>query len=199
MLLNPTLVYRYRPWKIDIGSLLPDLLHHIEEQNGFDFRLLGTALLSSSVVYLRKVEDLLKLERPLPRPNRLRLNVWIPPPMYLPLRRGTTSTTVDHLLEALRIALEEAGNVSLEKGFKVILPPSESWLGIKTFLARLDEEAKTLYRRIEDAGIVSFLNFFGGLDREEMIKNFLLILFLAQQGKIEISQKEEGGDIYIEI
>ncbi|HID91441.1 TPA: hypothetical protein EYP44_05735, partial [Candidatus Bathyarchaeota archaeon] len=181
LLLNPTALRRIKLWDVDLSALLPGLLQGVEKYYGFpDFRLYGLALSSSSFIYLKKVNALLKLENP-PSVQR-RPNVWVPSPIPLPCRRGTPLMTVDHLLKALRVALEEAErNPSLHEDPEVALPEGY-WSAIDSFLADVEAETALLYDRlVRLRGIISFSYLSRGLAKEEIIKNFLLLLFLAQQ------------------
>lgn len=200
VLLDLTQIKRARLWDIDLSLLLPDLLHDVEKYcNSPDFRLCGVALSSSSLVYLRKVENLLKLEN-IPPPPPAKPDIWVPAPISLPFRRGVPILTVDHLLEALRAALAESKQKSHLADESISIPPSGDWLGIDSFLADVEAEANLLYDRLfETVGVISFAKFFGGLPWEEIVKNFLLIIFLAHQNRVRLWQKEEGGDLYIEV
>lgn len=199
ILFNPTLLKRVKPWDVRLSSLLLDILSMLEEENDLDLRLLGTALFSSSYIYRMKVEVLLSLDRPRPVVSMERRERWVFPAMSIPYRSGVPSTTVDNLLEALRTVLEEAGRIRPIQDLDTV-PPADEWLGIKKFLAQVKADASSLYKRLKGIGkAISFMDFFRGLTRWEVIRNFLLILFLANDGRIVLSQKEDGGDIFIEV
>lgn len=200
VLLDQTQIRGAGLWDIDLALLLTDLLRDVERYyNSPDFRLCGIALSSSSLIYLRKVEILLRLEN-VPPPPPAKPNIWVPASISLPFRRGVPVLTVDHLLEALETALAESKQKSHPPDDPILVPPSGDWLGIDSFLAEVESEANLLHDRLlRSGGVISFVKFFGGLTHEEIVKNFLLILFLAHQNRVRLWQKEESGDLYIEV
>ena len=55
------------PWNVNLVLLLTTLLEEMDKA-GIDFRLAGTAIQSSVLIYLKKAELLLKMEE-LPKPQ----------------------------------------------------------------------------------------------------------------------------------
>jgi chromatin segregation and condensation protein Rec8/ScpA/Scc1 (kleisin family) len=53
--------------------------------------------------------------------------------------------------------------------------------------------------RVKGAGIVEFSTLIKGAGRLEAIRTFILLLFLAQEGKVGLWQNEETEEIYIAI
>jgi chromatin segregation and condensation protein Rec8/ScpA/Scc1 (kleisin family) len=56
-----------------------------------------------------------------------------------------------------------------------------------------------LSERVKGAGIVEFSNLIKGMMRLEAIRTFILLLFLAQEGKVDLWQNEESEEIYITV
>jgi chromatin segregation and condensation protein Rec8/ScpA/Scc1 (kleisin family) len=52
---------------------------------------------------------------------------------------------------------------------------------------------------VRGAGIIQFSTIIKGLTRLEAIRTFILLLFLAQEGKVSLWQDEETEEIYITI
>ena len=57
----------------------------------------------------------------------------------------------------------------------------------------------TLLERVKGAGIVEFSTLIKGTFRLEAIRTFILLLFLAQEGKVDLWQNEESMEIYITV
>jgi chromatin segregation and condensation protein Rec8/ScpA/Scc1 (kleisin family) len=193
---------RLTPWHVNIAYLLTSFLEEMEKSGQIDFRASGVALDSSALIYLMKSKLLLKLEEP--PPPKVPQD-FIPPPLFLPLRHELTSTTIRHLLEVLDDVLKSEGLVRFEKVVEesVLPTPSEILPQLDLYLMEIEVQMEKLYaslvERVKGAGIIEFSTFTKGLSRLEAIRNFILLLFLAQNGKVNLWQDEETEEIYITI
>ncbi len=191
------------PWNINIAYLLTTFLEEMEKTEEIDFRASGVALDSSALVYLMKSKLLLKLEDPpsSPKPPK----DYLPPPLFLPLRHELTSTTIKHLLEALDEALKDVKPIlQKETLFEPLLPdPSDILPQADLYLMEIELQMEELFaslsRRVKGAGIIEFSTLIKNLTRLEAIRTFILLLFLAQDTKVDLWQDEETEEIYISI
>lgn len=194
---------RLTPWNINITYLLTSFLEEMEKSGQIDFRASGVALDSSALIYLMKSKLLLKLEEPPPPPKTPQ--DFIPPPLFLPLRHELTSTTIRHLLEVLDDVLKGEKLVHYERTMpESVLPaPSEVLPQFEVYLMEIELQMEKLYNtlveKVEGAGIIEFSTFIKGTSRLESIRTFILLLFLAQDGKISLWQNEETEEIYIAV
>lgn len=193
------------PWEINVAYLLMTFLEEMEKTGEIDFRASGVALDSSAFIYLMKTKLLLKLQEP-PKPSKAAVD-FVPPPLFLPLRHELTSTTIQHLLEFLDDILKNERLLvnRLEKAaVKPILPePSEVLPQIDYYLMEIELQMEKLYKKlcsmVKGAGIIEFSNLIKGTPRLEAIRTFILLLFLAQEGKISLWQDEGSGEIFIAV
>ncbi len=191
------------PWDINIAYLLTTFLEEMEKSGQIDFRASGVALDSSALIYLMKSKLLLKLEEP-PQPPKAPQE-FLPPPLFLPLRHELTSTTIRHLLEVLDDVLKGEKLFRLEKAATApILPtPSEILPQIDYYLMEIELQMDKLYKAllemVKGAGIIEFSALVKGMTRLEAVRNFILLLFLAQEGKINLWQDEASEEIYITV
>jgi chromatin segregation and condensation protein Rec8/ScpA/Scc1 (kleisin family) len=191
------------PWNINIAYLLGSFLKEMEKTGQVDFRASGVALDSSALIYLMKSKLLLKLEEP-PPPPKAPMD-FLPPPLFLPLRHELTSTTIRHLLEVLDDVLKGEKLIRPEKiAEEPLLPtPSEILPQLDLYLMELELQMEKLYaslsERVKGAGIVEFSTLTKSATRLEAIRTFILLLFLAQEGKISLWQNEESEEIYITV
>jgi len=191
------------PWNINIAYLLSTFLEEMEKSGQIDFRASGVALDSSALIYLMKSRLLLKLEEP-PQPPKAPQD-FLPPPLFLPLRHELTSTTIRHLLEVLDDVLKGEKLLRLEKTVaEPILPtPSEILPQIDYYLMeielQMDKLYKSLLERVKGAGIIEFSALTRGMPRLEAVRTFILLLFLAQDERVELWQDEESEEIYISV
>jgi chromatin segregation and condensation protein Rec8/ScpA/Scc1 (kleisin family) len=188
------------PWNVNIAYLLTTFLEEMEKTGLIDFRASGVALDSSALVYLMKSRLLLKLEEPPPPPKPSK--DFLPPPLFLPLRHELTSTTIRHLLEVLDDVLKGEKFVHFEKAAEPILPtPSEIFPQLDMYLMEIELQMEKLYasisERVKGTGIIEFSTLMKGVGRLEAIRTFILLLFLAQEGRVNLWQNEESEEIYV--
>ncbi len=191
---------KVNPWDIDISFLLLSFLDEMDRKAEVDFRASGIALDSSSTIYLLKSKLLLELEKP-PEPPEPKPD-FIPPPLMLPIRYELTTTTIQNLLNALDEALQSEKIFSLRAPVKSILPPPPEIIPtISAYLVEIEEQIARLTRKIrllmENGEVISFFRLVHGLDRLEMIRTFIILLFMAQKERVILWQKEELDDIYV--
>lgn len=191
------------PWNINIAYLLTTFLQEMEKTGDIDFRASGVALDSSALIYLMKSKLLLKLEEPPPPPKPA--EEFLPPPLFLPLRHELTSTTIRHLLDVLDDVLKGEKLISLRRPPPdPILPaPTDVLPQIDLYLMEIELQMEELYtslsQRVSGTGIIQFSTVVRGAERKEAIRIFILLLFLAQDGRINVWQHEESEEIYIAI
>lgn len=191
------------PWNINIAYLLASFLREMDKSGQVDFRASGVALDSSALIYLMKSKLLLKLEEPPPPPKPPQ--DYIPPPLFLPLRHELTSTTISHLLQVLDEVLKGEALIRLEKYTPepIIPTPSEIMPQLDLYLVQIEVQMENLHQQLCDmvkgAGIVQFSALTKGMIRIESIRTFILLLFLAQEGKVTLFQEEETEEIYITV
>lgn len=188
------------PWEVNISYLLNMFLNQMEEEGEVDFRASGMALDSSSTIYLRKTKLLLKLEEPPPPPKTL--PEFIPPAMFLPLRYELSSTTIDNLMNVLDEVLK-GESLRPPKTPEPILPTPEVLPPLDVYLLQIEDHMKTLYEQlcqlVGTGELLSFSKLTAGLTKIEAVKTFIILLFLAQRGKIGLWQEEDIDELYITV
>jgi len=191
------------PWNVNIAYLLASFLEHMEKTGEVDFRASGVALDSSALIYLMKSKLLLELEEP-PLPPKAPQD-FLPPPLFLPLRHELTSTTIKNLLEVLDDVLKGEKLIHLEKTvLESVLPtPSEILPQIDLYLMEIEHQMERLYaslsERVKGAGLIELSTLVKGVGRLEAIRTFILLLFMAQDGRVSLWQNEDTGEIYITV
>jgi segregation and condensation protein A len=188
------------PWEVNISYLLTIFLEEMEQQGKVDFRASGVALESSSTIYLRKTKLLLKLEEPLPPPKTP--PEFIPPALFLPIRYELSSTTIDNLLNLLDEVLK-GETIPPPKTPEPLLPTPEIIPPIDMYLLKIEDHMKSLYDQLcHLAGtgeLIAFSKLVLGLEKIEAVKTFIILLFLAQNGKIGLWQEEDIEELYITV
>jgi segregation and condensation protein A len=191
------------PWNVNISYLLNSFLSEMERNGKVDFRASGVALDSSAFIYLMKSKLLLTLQEP-PAPPKPPGD-FVPPPLFLPLRHELTSTTIHHLLEVLDDVLKgeklsHIGRVVPQPvlpAFSDLMPQFDAFL--QEIELQLDKLYDLLCEKVKGTGIIEFSALTREMKRLEAIQTFILLLFLAQNGKVKLWQNEETEELYIAV
>jgi chromatin segregation and condensation protein Rec8/ScpA/Scc1 (kleisin family) len=191
------------PWNVNISYLLRSFLMEMERTGKVDFRASGVALDSSALIYLMKSKLLLTLQEP-PAPPKPPPD-FVPPPLFLPLRHELTSTTIQHLLDVLDEVLkgEKLHRIDRVVAQPVLPAVSDILPQFDAFLAELELQMEKLYallcEKVKGAGIIDFSTLIKGTARIDAVRTFILLLFLAQDGKVGLWQNDETEELYIAV
>lgn len=191
------------PWNVNISYLLKSFLSEMERTGKVDFRASGVALDSSALIYLMKSRLLLVLQEP-PAPPKAPSD-FVPPPLFLPLRHELTSTTIRHLLEVLDDVLkgEKLPRMDAVVAQPVLPAVSDILPQLDIFLMEIELQMEKLYallcEKVKGAGIIEFSTLIKGIARIEAVRMFILLLFLAQDGRVSLWQNEETEEVYIAV
>ena len=191
-------LHRIKPWDVNITYLLNAFLAEMKKQGFIDFSASGTALLSSSMIHRMKSELVLKMEEP-PKPPVARPNEEVPPPLPFPIRFEYTATSIEQVLSLLEEVLRrESFALAQRKG---LLSPPEILEQMDEFLANIEKNIETFYwALVKKAGRRSTLSFLR-LTKEytllDAVRAFIILLFLVMQNRVNLTQKEDQGDIII--
>jgi len=188
-----------KPWSIDLSFLLDSLLKEMKEEGSINFAASGTALYSSATIFKMKSDLILKLEEPPASPQKI--EEVMPPPIQLPFRYEYTFMTMKQLIDSLEVVLKNESLFKLRPQLFPIETAPPAVQKIDKFLANIDNYLQEMYEKIvrltKDEGEISFLQLIAGMDKLDIIRSFILMLFLTCRGKIRLRQDEEFGDIYV--
>jgi len=193
-------LHRVKPWDVNIANLLNAFLAEMKHSGHVDFSVSGTALLSSSIIHRMKSELVLKMEEP-PKPPIEKPQETIPPPLPLPIRFEYTATPLAEVLQAIEEVLKSeiqflSREVSTLKPSPVVETLDDFITNIQDYLENLYHQLVHRHQRGEE---ISFRILTVRMNIQEMVRTFLLILFLASRGRVRLMQEEEFGDIEIEV
>lgn len=193
-------LHRVKPWDVNLAHLLAELLREMKGRGFIDFSVSGTALLSSAILLRMKSELVLKMEEP-PKPPLERPTDYVPPPLAFPLRYEYTTTSLDEVLKGLLEVLK--AERMLPSGVPLASRTPDVFEQVDDFMVKIEENMNAFYARLlreagKGAGL-SFLRLVGKGDMLDAVRIFLMLLFLAVEGKVGLVQSQEFGDIEIEV
>jgi len=144
---------------------------------------------------------LLKMEE-LPSPDSEKDNVYIPPALPLPFRFEHTTTTVNDLIEALERTLTERTQ-AVKPNLPTLPLPIPDFLDVEEYLLEIESRSDDLFEEImwrsRANSIVRLTELIYGQDLLEVVRIFMMLLFLAQRMRIDLTQSEEESDVNIQI
>ena len=185
---------------MDIAFLLNNFLAEMKNNGYVDFSASGTALLSSSIVHRMKSELVLKMEEP-PKPPSPKPTDEVPPPLPFPLRFEYTSTSVSEVLRRLQEVLMNEKAILAKKPF--VLSPPSVFEQLDEFLANMEENIQNFYGELIKLSIrgvpLSFREMVAGQSVIQIVRVFIMLLFLANEKKILLTQNEQNMDIFIRL
>lgn len=166
-----------------------------------DFSASGIALLSSAILYRMKSELILELQEP-PKPPPEKPVEVLPPPIQLPYRFEYTSTTIENLVKALEEIMTDATFIEAQPK-PIPIAPDFIIRELDDFMVdvenKIEDLHKTILSLVKKNNIIRFSELVQGLKKLEVIRTFLLILFLASRERIRLWQDEEFGEMYISL
>lgn len=199
ILFKETRLEKISPWSIDLVYLLTTLLDEMSRV-GIDFRMAGTAINSSVLIYLKKAELLLEMEEPPEAPPEKK-EVYLPPAIDFPFRFELTTTTITDLISALERAIEEENRGRSKPKLPTLPAPISDLLNMEAYLLEIEKRSDALLESIRQMSRSGRQLTLSILVPErnwlETVRVFMMLLFLAQRDEIDLQQDEDETDIRI--
>lgn len=193
---------KIRPWDLNVAALLSSFLREMRKMGYIDFNASGTALLSSSIILRLQSEKIFEAEIEEEKKRFERIIDVVPPPLQLPFRFELTITGLEDLLTVLDEVLkaERLGVAMLKVKHPVEPPPSSLFTEYDRMVLRWEEQLESFYEELAvrlPKGETLFSELVRGLPWKEIIKTFLMLIFMASKGLVELYQEEEFSDIKV--
>ncbi len=199
LLFNPSLIDRQDVWQINIVKLLETLLELLNKTGNKDLRVCGVAILTSSLIHRLKVESIFRLDKIANQKNvekdtEKETEKKIPIPelanLGLPFRKETTyPSSLEELLLVLENMITELSTPKIRRNI-LDLEPVESF-DFQEYLINfekiIEEYEITLFDKINFEKEIIFNIFVQNMSALEIARYFIAMLYLAMNGKIEIS------------
>jgi segregation and condensation protein A len=198
ILMNLVITRKIDPWNIDIVDLTRKYLQKIEEARRIDMRVSGKTILVAAILIRMQSETILEKKKE-EKEEEIDEDIEVAP-VLPPLRRESKEITLPALLEALLETLEDYEKKK-ERKPKKIKKEIKQIIKIDIYKKDLEKYIEKLYILIKESvneeGIIRFENLIFDKTPLEIARTLLYLLFLEQQERVEIIQKEFFGPIYI--
>ena len=193
------------PWEIDLVVLVSKYVALVKKSGGVDLRSFGKFILTITIL-LRMKSDLLLAEKIEDEEYRklisgIDLNVLftdlegfelyarVPPVRY-------RKVTVEDLVEALKKAFEVAERRKRRR--------AKSKVDLNIARINLMQKIEEMYRRVNDfflkigRDFITFSELVPSRERVDIIWTFIPLLYLDNEGKVNLRQDIPFGEIYVE-
>ena len=199
LLFNPSLIERNDVWQINIVKLLETLLSTLTKSAYKDLRVCGVAILTSTLIHRLKVESIFRLEKiankdqqsvsdrdkgpseknPIPEISNL----------TLPFRQEISyPVSLEDLISILETMITDLTN-PVVKRTSINLEPVEV-IDFQHYLIKfekiIEEFENRIMLRLEHERELNFSNMMIGLERIDIARYFIAMLYLCMKDKIEI-------------
>jgi segregation and condensation protein A len=192
-------ISKRKVWSLNVAELLKEFLSVYSVERSKDLRLYGTVALSSSIIFRMQVESFFLFEKQ-PSGVAEREELILPSIIEVPYRHESYSTSVEDLLTALEKIIASASAVK-PKMEETLVPVPSLELPVDPFIMNIKEALegfkKKLLEMMDSSHQISFRRMVRGLSVIEVVRHFILSLFVAQEEFADLSQSED--DIIITV
>ncbi|MDD5417694.1 MAG: hypothetical protein PHW96_02280 [Candidatus Nanoarchaeia archaeon] len=200
---------KMNPWDIDVSKLSLEFSGKIKELQKLDFRLSGKVILAAALL-LKMKSDKVELDEILGRKKRevsekqdevfeFDFNQFtLEPNVPFPRDRRVT---LPELMDALKKAIEV--NTRREIRHPIITGKEE--LEVKKSKYNIKDKMIEVFNRIKDffkkfkRNELLFEEILPSKKREDVVWTFMPLMFLANNGKVNLKQEELFGPLYVEV
>lgn len=193
ILFDITKLDRVKPWQIKLVEILQALMEELERCERLDLNSCGVAVYSAATIHRMKTERLLKADVPsVENRQMISENLIVPPPVDLSYMPEFMITTVGELVQALKslfLKMEKKNENGREPIFDIFDAKMDEFL-VK-IEERLEEFLQGLQRIFGNKEMIDVSGLFLGVDMLEAARRFILLLFAAARGMVELIEDEE--------
>ncbi len=189
VLFDVTRLNRVKPWNVRLAEIVKALMEELQKLGLVDLQSCGVAAYSAATIHRMKSERLLRAD--IPRVLKERPSLLVPPPINLPMAPEFLTSTLTELIEALQKVLSKKRNGETVEQ-KPVLEAFD--VKIDQFLLKLEERVeefiKTLKEIFREKDEIEFTELVRNVDRLEAARRFILLLFAAARGVVELYQDD---------
>jgi segregation and condensation protein A len=205
------------PWDIDVSKLAEKFIDMLKEMQKMDFRLSGKIILAAAFFLKIKSDKLLKEDMAVlndlinpANPDDLMgmldgMSDEVALPMDKPILTYRTPQPRKRKVSVYDLinALEKAFDTDNKRTFKKILSSKHVSVKIphkdKDVTVIINDVYKKIEKRMKNLKVITFSELVDMDSREDKLYNFVPLIYLDTQRRIDIEQPEHFGDINIHL
>ena len=177
------------PWKVDIVELANLYIEELRRRETLDLRVPARAVVAASFLLKKKVEVIF------PKPERKPRE-----------RKNYTLEEIVEMFEEESKEVEENLADNLEKVRKVFRRNGNGkgrrrrrGKVIPLHISRFEDVLKEMWEFFKNMDVGKRIEFFTFLDRVNFVPQFMALMYLYYEGKVDLHQEEPYGDILVEV
>ena len=177
------------PWKVDIVELANLYIEELRKRETLDLRVPARAVVAASFLLRKKVEVIFPKPERKPR-ERKDYTLEEIVEMFEEESREVEENLVDNL-EKVKKALRKSpkGRRARRRRGKVI----------PLHISRFEDVLKEMWDFFSSMDVGKRIEFFTFLDKVNFVPQFMALMYLYYEGKVELHQEEPFGDIMVEV
>ncbi len=192
------------PWSIDIVKLADVFVDHLKKMGDLDLRIPARFILIAAIllrmksdVFVEKEEKVLIPESEKPIDENILLLSQVPP-LQPPLKRiPLGNVTMQELVSALRKAFEVQERRTERKVRARRFVEEAVPVATEDITDRINKILSEIEGALENIDNIEFSRLVKRWKRDEIVKALIPLLYLSQEGKIEVNQPELFKEIYV--
>lgn len=204
------------PFDIDVSKIAQSYLDNIREMKNHDFRLSGKVVLAAAIMLKLKSNklvghDLNELDRLLTQPEfdeaaffdeihsggAQKQDVFIPELIPRTPQPRKRKVSIHDLVWALQKALEVKRRRVLRHRPPAPMDAPERKFDVSKLIKGIFAKLVTFFNNKQE--IITFSNLTPSKDKNDIITTLIPLLHLANERKVELSQQEHFGEIYVKV
>ncbi len=177
------------PWKVDIVELANMYIEELRRREILDLRIPARAVVAASFLLKKKVEVLFPKPEKKPRQRR-EYTLQEIVEMFEEESKEVEENLADNLEKARRMfRRSQNGKRRAKKKAKVI----------PLHVSKFEDVLREMWELFKNMDVGKRIEFFTFLDRVNFVPQFMALMYLYYEGKIDLHQEEPFGNIVVEV
>ncbi len=177
------------PWKVDIVELANLYIEELRRRETLDLRVPARAVVAASFLLRKKVEVLFPKPERKPRQRKdYTLDEIVQ--MFEEESQEVEQNLTDNLEKVRKLFKRKGGSSGKRKKRSKIIP---------LHISKFEDVLREMWEFFKNMDVGKRIEFFTFLDRVNFVPQFMALMHLYYEGKIDLYQEKPFGDIIVEV